>query len=94
MAFNGSLPEVHGYTDWILSIKTGKLSFEEIVRGGAPVNCIPEGISLIWYDLSGILACVAAIKRVTNRWAHDCINTGCDILAAALLGMKKCLSHR
>jgi ribonuclease HI len=93
MASDGSLLEGRGSTGWILAIRTGQLSFEEIATGGAPVDCNPEENSSTRCELSGILASLAAIERVTNGRATGLITAGCDS-SAALAGVKKWLSQR
>ena len=93
MASDGYLLEGRGSTGWTLAIRTGKLSFDEIAMGGAPVNCNPEENSLTRCELSSILACLAAIEIVTNGRAKGRITAGCDS-SAALAGVKKWLSQR
>ena len=93
MGSDGSLLEGRGSTGWILANKTGKLSFEEIATGGSPINCNPEENSSTRCELSGILACLAAIERVTNGRAKGLITAGCDS-SEALAGVKKWLSQR
>ena len=93
MASDGSLLEGRGSTGWILAIGTGKISFEEIATGGAPVDCNPEENSSTRCELSGILASLAAIEQVTNGRANGLITAGCDS-SAALAGVKKWLSQR
>ena len=73
MASDGSLLEGCGATGWILAIRTGKLSFEEIVTGGDPVNCNPEENALTRCELSGIIGYLTQIKRVTNGQAKGLI---------------------
>ena len=93
MASDWSLLEGCGSTGCILAIRTGQLSFDEIVKGGAPVDCNPEENASTRCELSGILACLAAIERVTNGWAKGRITAGCDS-STALSGVQKWLSQR
>ena len=93
MAFDGSLLEVRGSEGWILSIRTGKLSFEEMAKGGSSSRLQPRRKSLTWCDLNGILVCLSAIEQVTNGQAKGQITAGCDS-SAALAGFNILLSKR
>ena len=93
MASDGSLLEVRGSAGWILSIRTGKLSFEEMAKGGSSSRLQSRRKSSTWCELSGILVCLSAIEQVTNGQAKGQITAGCDSLAA-LAGFKRLLSQR
>ena len=59
----------------------------EIQRGAAPVDCNPTEQSSTICELSGILAGLTAIERVTLGRASGTITAGCDS-ARALSGIK------
>ena len=56
MVLDGSLIEGYGSTGCILEVKTGRLSYDEIQRGAAPVDFNPKEKSSTRCEVGGILA--------------------------------------
>ena len=88
MSSDDSVSGGHGTTGWTLAIQTGLMTSDEIQRGAAPVDCNPAEQSSTRCELSGVLAGLTAVERVTLGQAKGTITAGCDS-AGALAGIRK-----
>ena len=87
MSLDGSVKDGHGSTGWTLAIQTGVMTCDKIQSGAAPVDCDPSEQSSTRCELSGILAGLTAIEKVTRGKARGIITAGCDS-AGAISGIR------
>ena len=82
MSSDESVKDGHGSTGWTIVIQTGVMTCDEIQRGAAPVDCDPSEQSSTRCKLSGILAGITVIEKVTRGKARGIITAGCDSAGA------------
>ena len=82
MSSEGSVKGGHRSTGWTLTIQTGLMTSDEIQKGAAPVDCNPAEQSSTRCKLSGVLAGLTAVDRVTLGQVKVTITAGCDSAGA------------